>query len=180
MGVLTVRWNLCETLIALILHEVFNIGGQEGRIITHDMTVPAICERIKNHVLIMRSQKKANPALLHAIELVDLNRINRNQLTHFMPGDGDPFNTVAFYRNKGPLIKHDLIPSSTPDIRRVADDIGDCGTYLSDLLGYLWHKRSFPRSRRPLPQRLPLPKPLWSPPQQVRKGRTPQRKSSSP
>jgi hypothetical protein len=107
----------------------------------------------------------------YALRLYDVNRINRNQLTHFLPFYAGA--KVQLLRMKGPHFAPGEFDASLDEIRRVADEIRVLEIFLSQTLSVLgWQLR---RARNPdrdpgpqpsSPSRPPLPERLWRPPPQ--------------
>jgi hypothetical protein len=103
----------------------------------------------------------AKEAVEHALAIFDVCRINRNQLTHFMPSAGRE--GIEFWRNKGPRIEREIVPNDVADLRRVADEIRSLNNYLAGVGNHI----SGCRYRSPeiplLPDKPPIPERLWRP-----------------
>lgn len=164
MGVLILRWNNCEMLLKAIAWLIFGLEKDRGWLITHDMPVPSLAQKIVDYVEHFPSEGDLREEMKHAVDLFNANRLNRNQLTHFYPDWEAGPEGYAFLRAKGPRYQFDEFPSSAADIRRVADEVGACAEYLSSIWGALEMRGLYAGSRRPSLQRPPLPARLWSPP----------------
>lgn len=137
----------------------------------HDLQLPQICDRIKGFAETDRFDGDTRSAILCALALFDVNRMNRNQLTHFLPTGSR--SGMEFWRNKGPSFDMDVIPSDVGTIRRVADEIRTAQAYQVNLANRLSARReNFFAKPEPLPEKPPLPERIWKPQgQQKKQGR---------
>ena len=103
-------------------------------------------------------------AIEHCLKVYDINRLNRNQLTHFLPS---AFTNSDLARLKGPRFDPQPIPDTLEDMRRVADEVILLVNYLGGIVNLI-NKRQV--SEKPdrilpsLPDKPPLPERLWKPP----------------
>jgi hypothetical protein len=167
LGVIAYRWNTAEFVFKGLLVIVADVEFFKLWTIIHEMGDIAISAA-------MLEITKDNPlptpfqgALEHGLKLYDANRINRNQLTHFIP-----LSLIGsdLARMKGPAWKPEPFPNSIDDLRRVAEEIGALGRYLTKLSNaisswrYLQSPGTLPPAPQPLPEIIPLPERLWKPP----------------
>lgn len=177
LGLITFLWNGCEVGLRDIL--TYLSGVHQGRAawaVMHEMGGVTMAAAISELAVLTRpADDPARAAILHAMALHDVNRINRNQLTHFMPAKTE--DGLEFWRVKGVQFNPQTVPSSTEKLRRVADDIWAFLWYLDAILRYLSAER---RSQPPptLPEKPPVPERLWRPPPPVRPKRTRQPRPS--
>jgi hypothetical protein len=172
LGVVNYRWQHAERSLRAFLADLADIEWYTAWAIIHDMGDIALSHSIRE----LLNQKQDLSADLKdvttfALKLYDINRINRNQLTHFTPLAAG--SNVTLLRIKGPRHEPQTIPASLQDIRRIADDITTLGAFLGgvgNVLGWEYGKRRAPAKYQgaapALPSRPPLPEMLWKPPPQ--------------
>jgi hypothetical protein len=153
-------------------------GIEDGRIawaIMHEMGGLTIAAAIKELVSKRTDDDPLKAAVLHILVLHDLNRMNRNQLTHFMPVKIE--SGIALWRVKGPNFTPLVIPDSVETLRHISEDINRFMWYVSAAITYLNQQRRG-QSPSPLPEKPPLPERLVRPlpPKQPKQPR--QRRSS--
>lgn len=164
LGVVNFHWNTADIGLKL-LHVV--LDGQtvrEGWASVHDQRDKTLCRNIEKIVSAGAYEQTEREAVLHGIELYDICRENRNQLSHFLPSG---FVGTDLARLKGADFDPQPFPDSLDDVRRVATDIAALLDYLSGLLNHFVAKNLYrwnPTEPPPLPDRLPLPTRLWSKP----------------
>lgn len=174
LGVVNFHWNSADIALKL-LGLRFGYGGKSSFdanwATVHDAKDVTLCDTIRTNVAARQMAQPIKDAVLYALHIYDINRQNRNQLSHFMP-HGLAGSDLANF--DGPEFRPKPFPDSTKDIRRVADEIVDLVRYLSDLLNY------FPASLQallrgaqiPLPTIPPEPKKLWNNPRANRKSQS--------
>lgn len=160
LGVVSLIWNACEYGLLPIFCAVTNIDTRLAWIIIHDLGDVATSNNIRDALATSKHSVSEKEAILYAIDLYDMNRINRNQLTHFMPIFG--LDGLALFRQKGPFIWPEWFPSDLKSVRRVADELEVLCAYLSDVGEYFTKMKG--TAPGPLPNRPPLPERLWKPP----------------
>jgi hypothetical protein len=144
--------------------------------LTRELGDIALSNRIREFLEYGKHDQGTCEAVEHALVLYDKNRVNRNQLTHFLPTAGKE--GVEFWRGKGPRLEADPIPNTVEDIRRVAAEITVARLYLGDLSNWLIARNADPvglGGHFPLPDKPPLPERLWKPPPQDQSKRQPPR-----
>jgi hypothetical protein len=161
LGVVTYRWNACEValkslLVGLTGAEFFNIWA-----IIHEMGDVAISSAAREILLWSKFPEPVVKAVEFGFKLYEANRINRNQLTHFIPAYVEGSDIA---RLKGPRFKPETFSDSTEDLRRVADDILELENYLSAVITNVYAPRNPGAILPPLPGIIPLPERLWKPP----------------
>lgn len=167
LGVVNFHWNTAEFALR-ILSIRFGFGGK-GNFVANWASVYnqkdiTICNKMRAVVGDnKRMSKSAKEAVRHALECYDVCRLNRNQLTHFVPGmlSGTPFARVDADFEPHPF------PDDLKDIRRVAEEIVAQIKYLSDLSNYFDAQvmnRIQGVEPPPLPHKPDLPARLWNSP----------------
>ena len=110
-------------------------------------------------------------AVLHFLSVFDVCRINRKQLTHFVPTGGS--NSIVFKSTKSAVLNEVLtspnIPSDVETLRRVAEEIDDAATYIASISNCItYHKRNplsaLSGEQPSLPTKPPVPAVLWTNP----------------
>jgi hypothetical protein len=175
LGFINIVWNACEHGLLPLFRAVTNLRGQEAFILTHDMGDVTLTNKIREFLPLRKDFLPAEKLMiLSALEGYDVNRVNRNQLSHFSPVPSGSVLSVGkdlqFYRRKGPRFLADAIPSDLTSIRRVADDLVMLAAYLGALNRYL-HGKHEKLPPMPMPGKLPLPERLWTPPPPNPQGR---------
>lgn len=164
LGVVNYRWQQAEHILRFFTIFLADIEITKARAIVHDIGDIALSNSI--HELLRQNKtlsKDFREATVYALKIYDINRINRNQLSHFLPMPAG--STVTLRRMKGPRFNPQTIQASVEDIRRVADDI----VILTKFLRGLSHILSALNVQHPppaLPDKPPLPEMLWKPPPQ--------------
>lgn len=165
LGVVNFHWNTAEFILR-ILSMRFGFGGKGNFVASwagvYNQKDITICNKMRAVVGDnKRMSKQTKEAVWHALDYYDVCRLNRNQLTHFVPGmlSGTPFARVGADFEPHPF------PDDLKDIRRVADEISALNRYLNDL--YKYFSSEFARALRgveqpPLPHKPALPDKLWS------------------
>lgn len=163
LGVVSLIWNACEYGLLPLFCTATNIDTRLAWIIIHDLGDIAISNKIHDALALSKHSEDEKEAILYALKLYDTNRINRNQLAHFMPIFG--LDGLALFRQKGPIIWPEWFPSDLKSVRRVADELAALSNYISDVSNYFITKMKG-TAPGPLPDRPPLPERLWKPPPQ--------------
>jgi hypothetical protein len=166
MGVITFHWNVCEfylrSLLAFAAHRPFDSVWTE----TSSQRPRNIYAKIRRAVADSRDAEATKEAILYAIALYDRNRENRAQITHFLPEGGV---SSALHNNKNPdflaIFDQTPIRSDIDALRRVAEDIRTCRTYLAGLINALSRTPldAMIGKAGPMPDKPPLPTLLWTP-----------------
>jgi hypothetical protein len=162
LGVIGLRWNSCEFGLKMLFSLATNIGYPNALLITQDMGSVSISNIIRGTKELPKRFPKNVDDVFFALDLFEINRLNRNQLTHYLPA-GNQSGETEFRRNKilgG--IGGELIPNSVSDVRRVAEEIRALRSYLAQLHNHLTNLHY--TAVYPLPERPPLPERLLKPP----------------
>jgi hypothetical protein len=159
LGVISFRWNSCEFGLKMLFAESTGISVPNSLLITQEMGSITISAIIRETFELRKRDAPIVDEVLFSLDLFDVNRLNRNQLTHYLPATGPV--GMEIRRNKvfgG--VGGESIPSKVTDVRRVADEIGTLRTHLARIYNHLKNPNV---ARYPLPQRPPLPERLWKP-----------------
>jgi hypothetical protein len=171
LGVVTLRWNLCEYALFSLFCEVAQVKEDEGWILAHNVGDIAISERILALAALHGFGSDAKSAIENALDYYDACRKNRNSLMHAWTRrvSGE---LVLARKSKKMDRADDLEPfaSALPDLRRVAEDLDTISRLLFALEHHL--RSNDPREPMPWLETPPPPKLLWTPPQ-VQKGHQP-------
>lgn len=176
LGAITLFWNQCEMGLFLIFAGATKIDSNVSFALTHEMGDVTVCNRIREILELTDHSDGVKNMVIHVLKVYDINRQNRNQLTHFMPGPGDS-GMMQFWRQKGPKLEPQPLPCELKDIRRVATEILALSRNLVEI-GMYFLNHPYGNVRRPLPEKLPLPDKLWKPPPPDRSKRKRQRPTS--
>jgi hypothetical protein len=161
LGVVTLYWNQCEMAFFTLISGALGIEANLAFALTHEMGDVALASRMREVIALSPHSVDVNADVLHALQIYDVNRFNRNQLTHFLPAPSE--NGLALWRQKGPTLNPQPFPNELEDLRRVANEISTCRDYLLQL-GLFFLVPQYGNARRTLPKRPPVPKRLWMPP----------------
>jgi hypothetical protein len=176
LGVVTFRWNLCEQKLLAIFANLLERGIGETHILAHQVGNVGLMNRIRLLAKVRVTDDNSLVATINnALDVCDICRQNRNQLTHFnlvlasrknRPRSGF---TLA-RRNRSPEFrKSEPFPDTVQDIRRVARDIRRLNVQLYKIERRLFKRFNSTASLLTAPppkDRLPLPRLLW--PQNVK------------
>jgi len=127
IGLIEFSWNHCERNHLRIFCDLLDLDDRKGWIIGYDMGDVSISERISEALQLSKFDEEARRVISHYIKAYDKCRLNRNALTHFTATSKSPSfddaTAVVLLRTKG-IKGHTIeIPSSLPDLRRVAEEI---------------------------------------------------------
>jgi hypothetical protein len=171
LGVVSYRWNIAEASLKSLLIAVTRSDFAIIWAIIHDIGDVAISTSITEILGKTAWPKPVADAILHGLKLYEANRINRNQLTHYLPSS---FVGVDLARLKGPDFNPEPIPNDVTDLRRVADDIGRLLEYIGTIISIIYSRQYAGNANAilpPLPDTIPLPERLWKPPPPNPQGR---------
>jgi hypothetical protein len=166
LGVVAFRWNLAEFALKSLLIAVSDFEFFKIWAIIHEVGDLAISASILEIIEHKSFSTPIHDAIEHALKLYDANRINRNQLTHFVPL---PLEESDLARMKGPNWNPQPFSDSVQDLRRVAEDIFNLFNYLVALNQILYAAdhtvKPITSSEQspPVPDTIPLPERLWKP-----------------
>ena len=172
--------NKLKQLFATLLYflKIEEIHG-----LAHELGDIALMTRIKFVAHRIENDVPLIAAITNALEVYEVCRQNRNQLSHFdmalVPiGEGLQLRLGLTRRGKTPEYRRSIpFPDLIKDIRRVARDIRRLNTYLYRLERHMfakWKPSEFIQPEQwPLPNTLPLPELLWKPPLKLPKNRSP-------
>jgi hypothetical protein len=164
LGVMTFRWNVAEASLKVLLINIAQVEFAVIWAIIHNLGNESISESITELLKRANLPEPVTKAIEHGLKLFDANRINRNQLTHFIP---TALVGSDFARLKGPSFDPQPLPDDISDLRRVGDDIGRLQTYMGKLLAIVSSRQYSLKPGGvlpPLPDIIPLPDRLWKPP----------------
>jgi hypothetical protein len=160
IGLINLIWNTCEHGLLPIFCAATKIRGQMASILIHDLGDISISNKIRDALPLSQHDQDEKDAITYALELYDINRINRNQLHHFSPDFIN--NALVLYRKKGPVLGKEPFPSDLKTVRRIADEVMALAIYLANLGNYFVAKM-YENTLGALPNRPPLPEKLWKP-----------------
>lgn len=84
LGVISFRWNMSEQLLFWLFSELLNLPNREALILGHKLGPIDLSVRIKLLASTrLKRRPKLAPLIANALEVYDLCRQNRNQVTHF-------------------------------------------------------------------------------------------------
>jgi len=170
LGVISFRWNMSEQLLFALFRELLNLPDREARILGHELGDKDLTDRVK---VLAETRLKKRPRLVplidNALEVYDLCRQNRNQVTHF-----DVQIALGKERAKGfnlarRVRKPDTSPASMQfddslhNLRRIAKEIRRLNVQLKTIIDGVFGKNrreafaTWPKERK---QRIALLKPL--------------------
>jgi hypothetical protein len=166
LGVITFRWNLSENKLFDIFGSLLKCSIDDAHALAHDLGDIALIRRIKALASSRIKNEKTLEAISNVLEVYDICRQNRNQLTHFsvrLVNWATPEATPGFeLLRKRKDYRADIPFSNTiKDIRRVARDIRRLNTQLWGVT-LLLNKKSR-RWMTKFPSPLPLPELLCKP-----------------
>jgi len=171
LGAINFVWNACEHGLLPLFCIASNTSLDRAQLIVHDLGDTTICDKIRSLLTLHPEYSgQEKQMIFSALDAYDINRLNRNQLSHFSPNLEE--SEIKLFRRKGPELMKDAFPSDLATIRRVADDIARLTGYFGVLSKYFLAKAKG-REPGPLPGIIHAPERLWKPPQQDRK--TPRR-----
>jgi hypothetical protein len=165
LGVVTLHWNECESWLLTLLNQLIDMEWKEFWALFSQLGDVAISERIRSVLKI----RQFSPALIarieNALQVYENCRLNRNQLTHFAV-KREARQLILRRKSKKPDDdRTDPFLNELSDIRRVADEIIECSTYLSHIVVTI--DAFGPQTRHPWPEKRDVPTLLWSPPPQT-------------
>lgn len=165
LGVLTLKWSVCEYWTGAIFSDVLGVSERVAVTITHDLGDIAMWNKIVNLAEARGLAPQIIEELKHASKVYDICRSNRNQFVHaatIMKRNQDG-SLLSLGRKKGPTLNVPELGGDLEHLRRVCDDLTALNRYLSDLcLGVARPQKS----TWPLPGRPSLPEFVWKPPPQ--------------
>ena len=176
LGVVTLNWNLCETALFWLFSDISGLPLEQSWVHAHDLGDIALIERIKALVKIKSFHPDTESAITNTLDVYDICRRNRNQLTHFEVVGIFERTSIARRSKKPDSPQSETFPNDLEDIRRVADDIKRLHTQL--WLMTVVMEQHPPTEPAPWPPTLTEPELLWKPPQQVPTEPQPQRPPS--
>jgi hypothetical protein len=165
LGVITLRWNMCEYGLFGVFCEVVSLPIEECWALVHNLGDVAISDRIKALMALRNFHEETAAQVANVIEYYKACNQNRNSLAHawIRRVSGNP--VLARPSKKISRIDPEPFASELEDIRRVANEL----EILSACLFYLEAIMSESDPVQPLPSRDRLTPPalLWTPPPQV-------------
>ena len=123
IGVIALRWNLCEYALFSLFCEVAQVSEQKGWVLVHKLGDISIVERI--HALaVLREFGSDNRGLIeNATAYYDACRMNRNSVMHAWTRRVDGQLFLARRSNKIDRLDVEPFASALPDLRRVAEEM---------------------------------------------------------
>ena len=146
LGVVAYNWNICEEAIRALFSDATALPLRVRYTITHDMGDVAMVEKLRAVPAKRRLGPAATAAIIHACDLYDICRQNRNALIHakwIRKRRGGYFASLHKKTGAFPMVAEDV-----EIIRRVVKEIGDCCRFICDVTIYLLHDSGY---RPPLP-----------------------------
>jgi hypothetical protein len=162
LGVMNYRWNIADASLKSMLVQLSKADFSTIWAIIHEMGDIAIASAITEILISSNAPKPIKDAIAHGLKVYERNRINRNQLTHFLPTS---LVGSDLARLKGPRFDPQPLPDDIGDLRRVADEIGGLLTYFGKLLSVIASRQyslKLGGSFLQLPDTIPLPELLVS------------------
>jgi hypothetical protein len=190
LGVISFRWNMSEQLLFGLFAELLHCPEREVFILGHGLSHIALMNRVRV-LASTRLEDRPNliAAIANALDVYDICRQNRNQLTHFDIQIALGQEKLSGFHLVRKRRKPDTFPVVMPfddtlkNLRRVAKEIRRLNVQLKvicdgvfirmkpdpDAFAKDWPERATSVS---LLKKLPLPEPLWksSPPTQGTEG----------
>lgn len=178
LGVITFWWNACEYQLFGLFVVITGLPDQQAWILAHELGAIALMDRINALAAIkLKKRKDAVELIANTLDIYEICRRNRNQLTHFSVGPAEKGDIQIRRKSKAPdSMEPAPFPNDLKDIRRVARDVRRLHDRLFETWAYA-QQRLRGRRVKPSPKILPLPELLWKPPQQAPKERPPRRSS---
>jgi hypothetical protein len=165
IGVITYKWNTCEIGIRILLDCISNRNIDVTWTETHDIRSSQLMKRVEKTIVASHHKTHVKEAVLHAVKLYDVNRVNRNQLSHFLPGASKM--GMEIRNNKTPdfsaIFDAPVVRSELSDIRLVAAEIQALITYLEGMINYFFAGVVNILEPRSLPEKPALPEFHWKP-----------------
>lgn len=166
IGVIAYKWNTCEIGIRILLDCISNRNIDVTWAETHDIRPSQLLKRIEKTISTSYYKPPVKEAVLHAVKLYDVNRVNRNQLSHFLPSAS---RTGMEIRNNktsdfSAIFDSPTVRSELSDIRRVAEEIQALITYLEGMINYFFAGAVNILEPRSLPEKPVPPEFHWKPP----------------
>lgn len=163
LGVVNFRWNAADIGLKTLHVVLTGKRWSDAWPDVHNESSITLCKEITAAVLSDQYDQRVKDAAVRAVAIYDVCRINRNQLSHFLP-NGQVGSDLT--RLKGPTFDPKPFPDSIQDIRRIAEDIEALLNYLSAVINHLIALNYFPATEPPqLPDKPPAPTMLWNEPQ---------------
>jgi hypothetical protein len=165
LGYIIMLWNSCEHKLWILLTWIARIPVSISYTLLHSTSDVTMMNQIRDVTKLSDLSSEHVTLIEHTLDYYDVCRLNRNQLCHFSIAEGQPADDerIRFLRRKGPdLLASEPFLDSLEDIRRVADEVETLSHFLTDLTLSIDSSRYGPQ--RPLPEKPPLPKRLWTPP----------------
>jgi hypothetical protein len=163
LGVVSYHWNTAEIGLKVILVTLMRLELATLWPLIHEMGDISVSDAIEEVVSASKMPQPVVDAILHGLKVYEANRLNRNQLTHFVPA---VFTDEGLSRVKGPKFDPKPFLDSVDDLRRVADEIKVLIKYFDAVLAVIQTRRfSLKESGlfRSLPDIIPVPERLWKP-----------------
>lgn len=184
LGYINFQWNKVE-LAFRILYAAFVTGPFEaGWTESYDQRISDVSEKIRKSVVASFHSEDLKIAALHCLDLIDINRKNRNQLTHFLPSSES--DGVIIRNNKNAdfssIFAAPSVPSDLISLRQLAEEIDAAMAYIIGIINVVGTRSRSPLQEppQPLPDKPPLPKMLWTVPRPPSRGRQPRHIPPSP
>jgi hypothetical protein len=172
LGVITFRWNLSENKLFDMFQVLLKRPINEAHALADGLKNEELARRIKTLASSRIKDKQTLKLISNVLDVYEICRQNRNQLTHFNITLADRTPGLLRFEFELELVRRRRdyrsvlpFPQTIKDIRRVARDIRRLNTQLWGVRLLLDKKTK--RWMTSAPQLLPVPELLWKPPPQT-------------
>jgi hypothetical protein len=163
LGAMLLRWNSCETGLFFLLLAITGWSPAAAKALVHAMSEAALSSRIRDLLAVHPLKpREMHEAVLYALDLFNINRMNRNVYAHFLPTGGK--NGMEFWRTEGASFERRPIPNALEDIRRTVEEMEACASFIGAVGNRLVALRRGSQPE-PLPTKPSMPLKLWPPPE---------------
>ena len=165
IGVIALRWNLCEYALFSLFCEVAQVSEQKGWLLVHNLKDESIVERIDALAVLREFGSDAKDLIANSTTYYERCRRNRNAVMHAWTRRVNGELLLARKSKKIDRLDVEPFASALPDLRRVAEEMETISRRLF-ALEQLLHDNGV---SQPIPSldKLTPPKLLWSTPPQA-------------
>jgi hypothetical protein len=165
LGLVTFNWNRCEKSTFWLFSTIIGLPEELCWALTHEMGDITTCETIGALMKLKNFHPKAIETIGNALEVHNICRQNRNQLTHFEVHSLGINDLRLMRKSKKPdAMRPYHFSAELDDLRRVAGEIDQLDNRLWILTVIM--ESHDPTKPAPWPAKLPVPTLLWTPPPQ--------------
>lgn len=169
LGYMNVRWNSCELAFKAIYSFSTRKNFAESWTLSQERRYRQLCKEIRTFFTESQNTEDVKKSVLFALTLFDVNRRNRNQLTHYLFGTTKEGRVLWNSENPSyaAIFDQQPVPSDLKSIRSVCEQLDELLIYASGIVGFFSnrHLGGFFEPPPPLPDKPALPKRIWQPPQ---------------